>query len=59
MHALTNWKAKRAGPAMTITGTDEKGNAVKVVGVTDIVAGYPNPVAIERDGTQYSLAPLA
>lgn len=36
MHKLSNWKAKRAGGRITVYGTDESGNATKLVGIDEI-----------------------
>lgn len=36
MHTLKDWKAKRAGGRITVYGTDDLGNANKLVGVDEI-----------------------
>lgn len=52
MH-LTNWKAKRAGAriTVTVTGTDENGNAAKIVGVDAI-----EPGAVLHGTSAYAIA---
>lgn len=53
---VTGWNAKRAGARITITGFDEDGRAMKVVGVDRIEAGTPHPIATDRDGDRWALA---
>lgn len=49
MH-ISNWKAKRSGPSITITGTTESGSSVKVSDIGIIEPRGRLVVAIERDG---------
>lgn len=53
---LTDWKAKRAGGRITITGKDEEGEDIKVVGVDTIEASRPHPVATDLNGDRWILA---
>jgi hypothetical protein len=51
MHkTLTNWQARRAGPRITVTGTDENGEKVKITGIDRIEPGTTTAVfAIDKD----------
>lgn len=51
---LRNWKAKRAGGKITITGVNQDDRPEKVVGVDTIEAGNP-PVATDKSGKRYLL----
>lgn len=61
MH-LTNWKARRAGGRITINGTDENGNAAKIVGVDVIEPGAvmhgtsAYVIATDKNGETHRLA---
>jgi len=39
MHVLKEWNAKRAGAGLTVTGQNEAGETIKVVGVDRIAPG--------------------
>lgn len=55
MH-LTNWKARRAGAAITINGHSEAGEPRKLVGVTVIECGPHGFFAVDRQGAKHTLA---
>lgn len=58
MMKIKEWKAKRAGGRITITGVDAvAGGPVKIVGVDQIEAGKRGkpPIATDKDGTEYEL----
>lgn len=53
---LNDWKARRSGASITITGKDEAGNARKITTqAIDARKGKP-PLAVTSDGMQYELA---
>ena len=54
MH-LTNWKARRAGPRITVTGTGEDGKPAKIVGVDVIEPRGRLIVAVDKDGGEHIL----
>jgi hypothetical protein len=58
MMKIKEWKAKRAGGRITITGVDaDAGGPVKIVGVDQIEAGKrgKSPMATDKDGVTYEL----
>jgi hypothetical protein len=61
MTKIKDWKARRAGGRITITGidadTDGGGHPVKIVGVNVIEAGASGkpPTATDRNGETYEL----
>ena len=57
MH-LTNWKARRAGGRITVTGIDiDTGEAAKIVGV-DVIepSGKGRIVALDKNNVAHTLA---
>lgn len=56
MHTLKDWKAKRAGAGMTIYAKNEHGDDIKLVGVDQIVAAKPHPIATDKSGRTFALA---
>ena len=61
MHTLSNWKARRAGGRITVTGTDAvSGEARKIVGVDRIEpSNRPNAMcvlAFDLHGNRHTLA---
>lgn len=57
---ISNWKARRAGGRITITGLDKDGAEFKVTGVDTIAAGDSAgaatwPVATDKNGAKYFL----
>lgn len=56
--SITNWKAKRAGGRITITGVTTDGQPIKVTGVDMIECGKAGevPTATDKDGVKYYLA---
>lgn len=52
---LKNWKARRAGGRITITGFDEAGNPAKVVGVDVIEPRGRLIVAVDKDRGEHIL----
>lgn len=55
MH-LTNWKARRAGGRITVTGTDADGKDAKIVGVDVIQPRDGKIVAIDKNSEEHTLA---
>lgn len=61
MKRIKQWTAKRAGTAITIDGVVHApgqagdGEAIKVTGVVEIVAGLPFPIATGGDGECFEL----
>lgn len=55
---LYNWKAKRAGGRITITGENVNDEKIKIVGVDKIEAGAfgSSPTATDKNGKKYQLA---
>jgi hypothetical protein len=49
MHKLTNWTARRSGPALTVTGTGETGAPFKMSGL-DVVTVDESPHVIATEG---------
>lgn len=45
IRVVTNWTARRSGPAMVIEGVAEDGRPVRVTGVDEIRGASPNPNA--------------
>jgi hypothetical protein len=59
MRILRNWKARRAGGRITISGVDAStGEPVKVAGVDAIEPGEDGPIAIHHEGERFGLAAL-
>lgn len=52
---LTNWKARRAGGRITVTGTDENGKAAKIVGVDVIEPAVGFALATDKHGATHRL----
>jgi len=55
---ITDWRAKRAGGRITITGKTVKGEDIKIVGV-DVIESRKvvvAPLATAKDGRTYELA---
>lgn len=53
---LMDWKAKRAGAAITIEGVDRNGVAHKVPGVSEIRGEKTGVMATDRRGHRFELA---
>lgn len=59
MHTLKNWKARRAGGRITVTGDETDGTAGKIVGVDYIEpreAEGGRIVAVDKNGVEHELA---
>lgn len=55
MHILTDWRARRAGGRITVTGKEADGSAGKIVGVDAIWPQGGEIVAIDKHGTVHAL----
>lgn len=55
MTRIKDWKARRAGAAITITGRTEDGKPIKLTGVESIEAGIPSPIASDARGECFEL----
>lgn len=55
MIELKNWKAKRAGGRITITGVDQHGQPLKVAGFDLIEPGKLCAIATHMSGDKYVL----
>lgn len=57
MHTLKNWKARRAGGRITITGTDAlTGRDDKIVGVDFIEPAGHGCRAVDKHGAEHRLS---
>lgn len=54
MQKIDGWEAKRAGPAITLTGKTD-GKPVKIIGVRLIARDQGQTIAHGKDGTRYLL----
>lgn len=57
MKNIHRWTANRSGPAITITGDDDQGAAVKITGVKAISADALWPIATDEHGQSWRLLP--
>jgi hypothetical protein len=56
MHAISNWRAKRSGPAITIEGRSQRTRrAIKVPHIKLIEARGRTVVALASNGEEYEL----
>lgn len=55
MHALKNWKARRAGGRITVVGSEIDGSPGKIVGVDVIEPRGGKIIATDKDGTDHEL----
>lgn len=56
MHTLTNWRARRAGGRITVTGKEADGTDGKIVGVDVITPRDGKIIATDKNGTEHALA---
>jgi hypothetical protein len=54
MH-LFNWKARRAGARITVTGTDSGGDRAKITGVSKIEPRGGRIIAVDAHGEEHQL----
>lgn len=55
---IYQWTAKRSGPALTVTGKDQAGNAVKIGSVESLFVRDGRVVAVTKDNHEHKLAML-
>lgn len=52
---LWNWRARRSGATMTVTGVSANGNPVRLAGVIDLTPAYDVVIAKCVSGRAHSL----
>lgn len=53
---LKDWKARRAGGRITVTGTDENGNDAKITNVEFVEPVRNHCRAVDKDGNEHHLS---